>query len=60
MFLTAMRDLVSSREEINKRTKIMPVHVFNDVSAMMTKIEHEASPQNKTNNIEYFIHIPFH
>ena len=53
------RELIASREEIDKGAKVAPVHVFNDVSATMTKIKHEVNPQNETNNMECFIDIPF-
>lgn len=56
---SAMGELIASREEIDKGAKVAPVHVFNDVSATMTKIKHEVNPQNETNNMECFIDIPF-
>ena len=56
----AMNELAVSREEIDTGAKIVPVHVFNDVTAMITKIKHEVSPQSETDYIEQFIDIPFH
>ena len=57
---SAMDELAASREEIDTGAKITPVHVFNDVSATITKIKHKVSPQSKTDYTEQFIDVPFH
>ena len=39
-----MEELVASREEADTKAKIAPVHVLNDVSATMAKINREVCP----------------
>ena len=41
-----LEELISSREEADIKPKIAPVHVLNDVSATMTKINREVRPCN--------------
>ena len=44
-----LEELKSSREEVDTKPKIAPVHVLNDVSAMMTKINREVCGGNVPN-----------
>jgi hypothetical protein len=44
-----LEELVSSREEADTKPKIAPVHVLNNVSATMAKINHEVCPCNAVN-----------
>ena len=39
-----MEELVASRKEADTKAKIAPVHVLNDVSATMAKINREVCP----------------
>ena len=39
-----LEELIASREEADTRAKITPVHVLNDVSATMAKVNREVRP----------------
>jgi hypothetical protein len=43
---TLLEELVSSREEADMKPKVAPVHVLNDVSATMAKINREVRPRD--------------
>ena len=40
-----LEELVTSREEADAKAKIAPVHILNDVSATMAKINREVCPR---------------
>jgi hypothetical protein len=44
-----LEELVASRNEADTKPKITPVHIFNDVSATMAKINREVCPCNTFN-----------
>lgn len=41
-----MDELMASREEADTKAKIAPVHILNDVSATMARINREVYPEN--------------
>jgi hypothetical protein len=43
-----MEELVTSREEMDTKAKLTPVHTLNDVSATIMKINHEVRSQAHT------------
>lgn len=52
-----MKDLVASREEADTKAKITPVHVLNDVSATMAKINREVRLQKHIH--DFYFDVPF-